>query len=177
MKIIIVLILFIFPMYGYTISIKIMENGINSFINTVGSYSKTVKVFGNDIIWKLYDGKLDMSSERAIFTAKLDVITENKVRNGTLSGFAKFKFAGDTQNLTISIEKMNVEGLGILNLVEYYRPSYELPIKIFSKDRIAVKEDGQIKSYVVPKLTNEKVSIYKDYIVIEADIGFTEEKK
>lgn len=177
MKYILIFIIFIYTIFSETISIKITEDGINSFMKAVGSYSKTVRVFGNDIIWKLYDGKLNILSEKALFTAKLDVITENKIRNGVLNGFAKFKFDKDTQNLTISIEKMNVEGLGVLNLVEYYRPSYELPIKIFQKDKIAVKEDGQIKSYVIPKLTNERVDIYNGYILIEADISFTEEKR
>ena len=163
--------------YGKNINIKLDEEGINKFIKTVGSFSKTSKVFNSTIVWKIYDANLDLHSKSPIFTAKLDIITENKFRTGTIEGEAKFRFNPENQTLMIDVDNMKIRGVDIFNLAEFYRPKYELPIKIMQKEKIAVKEDGKITSYVIPKIYNENVSVVNGTILIEADLSFTEEKK
>jgi len=163
--------------YGKNINIKLDEEGINKFIKTVGSFSKTSKVLNSTIVWKIYDADLDLQVKRPIFTAKLDIITENKFRTGTIEGEAKFRFNPENQTLMIDIDNMKIRGVDIFNLAEFYRPKYELPIKIMQKEKIAIKEDGRITSYVIPKIYNESVSVVNGNILIEADLSFSEEKK
>ena len=166
-----------FLIYGKNINIKLDEEGINKFIKTVGSFSKTSKVLNSFIVWKIYDADLDLQAKRPIFTAKLDIITENKFRTGTIEGEAKFRFNPENQTLMIDVDNMKIRGVDIFNLAEFYRPKYELPIKIMQKEKIAIKEDGKITSYVIPKIYNESVSVVNGNILIEADLSFTEEKK
>lgn len=163
--------------YGKNINIKLDEEGINKFIKTVGSFSKTSKVLNSTIVWKIYDADLDLQVKRPIFTAKLDIITENKFRTGTIEGEAKFRFNPENQTLMIDVDNMKIRGVDIFNLAEFYRPKYELPIKIMQKEKIAIKEDGRITSYVIPKIYNESVSVVNGNILIEADLSFSEEKK
>lgn len=162
--------------YGKNISVSLDEEGINKFIQAVGSFSKTTKIVNNEIIWKIYDAKLDLKSKKPTFTSKIDIITDNKTRSGTIEGDAKFTFNGKNQTLFIDIDSMKVRGLDIFNIVGLYRPKYELPIKIMQKEKIAVREDGKITSYVIPKIYNEKVTVTQGSVLIEADISFELDK-
>lgn len=162
--------------YSKNISVKLDEEGINKFIKTVGSFSKTAKILNSEINWEIYDAKLSLKETPPLFTAKLYIITENKVRNGTIVGEAKFKFDPNKQTLVVDIDNMKVRGVDVFNLASLYRPKYELPIKIMQKEKIAVKEDGKITSYVIPKIYNESVTVSGGQIHIEADLNFTEEK-
>ena len=168
------LISFIFPK---NINIHLDEDGINKFIKTVGSFSKTTKIINTNVIWKVYDVKLDLVAKYPMFTAKLDIITESKYRSGTIEGEARFKFNPENQTLIIDVDNMKIRGVDIFNIAEFYRPKYELPIRIIQKEKIAIKEDGKITSYVVPRIYNETVTVANGFIIIEADISFIEEKK
>lgn len=175
-KIIIIYIIISSLIYGKNISVQLDEEGINKFIQAVGSFSKTTKVINNEIVWKIYDAKLDLKNKKPLFTSKIDIITDNKVRSGTIEGDAKFTFNGKTQTLFIDIDSMKVRGLDIFNIVGLYRPKYELPIKIMQKEKIAVREDGKITSYVIPRIYNEKVTVAQGAVLIEADISFELDK-
>ena len=175
-KIIIIYIIISSLVYGKNIKVQLDEGGINKFIQAVGSFTKTTKVMGNEIIWKIYDAELDLKSKKPIFTSKIDIITENKARSGTIEGDAKFTFNGKTQTLFIDIDGMKVRGLDIFNIVGLYRPKYELPIKIMQKEKIAVREDGKITSYDIPRIYNEKVTVIQGTVLIEADISFELDK-
>lgn len=175
-KIMLIFGLFVSLLYSKNMSVRLDEDGINKFIKTVGSFSKTTKIIGNDINWKIYDAKLSLAGKNSLFTAKLDIITENKIRKGTIEGDARFKFDPDKQILIVDIDNMKVRGVDIFNLASLYSPKYELPIKVMQKDKIAVKEDGKITSYVIPKLYNESVTVLNGAILVEADLFFIEEK-
>ena len=162
--------------YGKNISIRLDEAGINKFIKTVGSFTKTTKVLNNDIVWKIYDARLDLQGQKPIFTSKIDIITENRQRTGTIEGDAKFSFNGNTQTLFIDIDSMKVRGVDVFNIVGLYRPKYELPIKIMQNEKIAIREDGKITAYAIPRIYNTRVSTTRGFIIIEADISFELEK-
>ena len=159
------------------IKINLDEEGINKFIKTVGSFSKTTKIINTNVIWKVYDAKLDLVAKNPMFTAKLDIITESKYRSGTIEGEARFRFNPENQTLMIDIDNMKIRGVDIFNIAEFYRPKYELPIRIIQKEKISIKEDGKTTSYVIPRIYNESVTVINGFIIIEADISFTEEKK
>lgn len=166
--------------FAKDISIKIGEDGINKFIATVGTYSKTtrvdLKVTSFDVNWKIYDAKLNLNSKGSIFSAKIDVITDKKTRNGTIEGDARFSFDTKKQVLTVDVVNMKVRGLDIYDVIGFYKPKFELPIKVMQKEKIAIKEDGRITSYVIPNLYDDTVTVLDNSIIIEANINFVEDK-
>ena len=136
-KIIIFFILFSIS-YSKNISVKIDEDGINNFLSSVDSYKNKTqvdfKISKMNLTWKIYDGYLTLKPKDSIFTAKLEITTDNKVRNGTLEGEAKFSFDPKKQTLLVKIVDMKVRGLDIFNLVGFYNPKYELPANNIHKE-------------------------------------------
>lgn len=177
-KIIIFFILFSIS-YSKNISVKIDEDGINNFLSSVDSYKNKTqvdfKISKMNLTWKIYDGYLTLKPKDSIFTAKLEITTDNKVRNGTLEGEAKFSFDPKKQTLLVKIVDMKVRGLDIFNLVGFYNPKYELPIKVMQKDKIAIKEEDKITGYLIPTLYEEKVIVLDGALLIEANIKFEQE--
>lgn len=165
--------------YSKDISVKMDEVGINKFLSAVDSYKNKTqvdfKISKMNITWKIYDGYLTLKPKDSIFTSKIEITTDNKIRNGTLEGEAKFSFDPKKQTLIVKIVDMKVRGLDIFNLVGFYSPKYELPIKVMQKDKISIKEDDKITGYLIPILYEEKVTALDGAILIEANIKFEQE--
>ena len=99
--------------FAKDISIHLEETVINKFLTSASFFSDTTKVDLKiskfDLKWKVYDAQIDLTSKGSKFAAKIELITENKTRNGTVEGEAKFKFDKKTQNLIIDVKDLKVE--------------------------------------------------------------------
>lgn len=180
MKKILLFLLINIVIFSKDISINLKEDGINKFLKGAGSFSDIVdvdfKISKFTLEWKIYDAKIDLISGGSKFSAKIDIITEKKLRKGTVEGEAKFSFDGKTQNLVIDVKDLEVRGLDIFNVVGFYEPKYDLPIKLIRKERIKINKGRDKEIYLIPDLYNESVKISKGELLIEADIKFEEEK-
>ena len=179
MKNIIIFLMLLSTIFSKDISVKLDEVGINKFLLAVDSYKNKTqvdfKVSKLNLTWKISEAHLALKPKNSIFTANVEITTDNKVRNGTLEGEAKFSFDPKKQTLIVKITDMKVRGLDIFNLAGFYSPKYELPIKVMQKDKIAIKEDDKITGYLVPILYEAKVTAFDGYILIEANIKFEQE--
>lgn len=166
--------------FAKDISIHLEETVINKFLTSASFFSDTTKVDLKiskfDLKWKVYDAQIDLTSKGSKFAAKIELITENKTRNGTVEGEAKFKFDKKTQNLIIDVKDLKVRGLDFFNLASFYKPKYELPIKLIRKEKIEIKRGDTDIAYLVPDLYEESVTVYDKNLLIEANIKFIEEK-
>ena len=180
MKRIIIFILFSISIFSKDLNIRLEEDGLNKFLKAVGSFSDETeldfKVTKYSFTWKIYDAEVNLLNGSSEFRAKIDIVTEDKIRTGRVEGIAKFKFVGSTQKLMIDIEDLNVRGLDIFNVVGFYEPKYEMPIKLIRKEKIEITRGKDKKVYLIPDLVNESVKSYKGELLIEADLKFTEEK-
>lgn len=178
MKKILVFFALLFSCFAKDISINLNESVLNKFLTGVGSFSDKskvdIKVSKFDLEWKVYDAKIDLIPKGSKFSAKIELVTEDKVRNGTVEGVAKFKFDKKTQKLIIDIKDLKVRDLGIYNLVGFYKPKYELPIKLIREEKIEVKKGEEKVAFLIPDLYEESVTVYDQKLLIEANIKFIE---
>lgn len=166
--------------FAKDLSIKMGEDGINKFLSSVGSFKSEkivdLKLTTLDIIWKISEAKINLSSNGSKFTAKIEIDTGDKVRKGTIEGDSVFSFDTEKQILTIDITNMKVRGLDIYDTIGFYKPKYEFPVKIMQKDKIAIKENKIITGYVIPTLYDDTVTVVDNAILIESDLKFVEVK-
>ena len=78
--------------------------------------------------------------------------------------------------MIIDVKDLKVRGLDFFNLASFYKPKYELPIKLIRKEKIEVKRGDKEIAYLVPDLYEESVTVYDKNLLIEANIKFIEEK-
>lgn len=181
MKKTILFLIFCFSIFSKDISVKLSEAGINKFLMSVGSFKseKTVnlKVTTLTVVWKVSDATVTLAPKNSKFNANIEITTGDKVRNGTIIGDAVFSFNNEKQILMVNIENMKVRGLDIYNVIGFYKPKYELPIKIIPKDKIESRIGNKISAYFMPTLYDNSVTVVQKGIIIEANIGFVEVKK
>lgn len=180
MKRLILFIIINISVFSKDISVVFKEEGINKFLKGAGSFSDVVevdlKISKFDLEWRVYDAKIDLIPGGSKFYAKIDIVTENKERKGNAEGEAKFSFDGRTQKLRIDIIDLKVRGLDIFNLVGFYEPKYDLPIKLVRDEKIKINKGKDKEIYLISDLYNESVKVLKGELLIEADIKFIEEK-
>lgn len=179
MKKIILFLIMSFSMFSKDISINLKQDVINKFLSSAGFFSATskidLKVSEYEFQWKVYDARVDLTSKTSKFEAKVDLTSENKTRNGTIEGDAKFKFDKKTQNLVIDVKDLKVRGLGLFNLTSLYKPKYQLPIRLIKKEKIEIKRGENVIANLIPELYEESVTVGEGTLLIEANIKFVEE--
>lgn len=180
MKKILISILLSFSIFSKDFSITVKEDAINKFLRAAGNFSDETevdfKITKYKFTWSIYDAKIEIGNNKSLFSAKIDIVSEGKTRKGTAEGVALFKFNASTQKLNINIKDLKVRGLDIFNLVGFYEPKYDLPIKIMRDEDIEINRGKDGKIILKPDLVNESVKAQKGELLIEADIKFIEKK-
>lgn len=180
MKKILLFILLSFMTFSKDFTIIVKEDAINKFLKAAGNFSDETevdfKITKYKFTWSIYDAKIDIGNDKSLFSAKIDIVSEGKTRKGSAEGIALFKFNGSTQKLNINIKDLKVRGLDIFNLVGFYEPKYDLPIKIMRDEDIEINRGKDGKILLKPDLVNESVKAQKGELLIEADIKFIEKK-
>lgn len=180
MKKLLIFIFLSFITFSKDLSIVVKEDAINKFLRAAGSFSDEtevdLKVTKYKFIWSIYDAKISIQNNKSLFNAKIDIISDGKVRKGTAEGVAHFRFNGATQKLNINIKDVKVRGLDVFNLVGFYEPKYDLPIKIMREEKIEINKGKDGKIFLIPDLINESVKVQRGELLIEANIRFIEEK-
>lgn len=170
-----------FSIFSKDVSITLKESGLNRFLDAARSFSEETgidfKFKKYTFTWKVYNAKIELLDNASNFKAKVDIITRDKTRKGTVEGKAKFIYDGITQKLKVNIENLKVKGLDIFDLAGFYKPKYELPIEIIREKKVEINRSKDKKVFLSPSLVNESVTITKGQILIEADLKFAEDKK
>lgn len=175
MKKIIVFVLLSLSIFSKDVSVSVGENALNNFLTNIGDFSgsgKIDKIIKVSYEWKIYDAKVNLIKGGSEFEAKVDVITDDKVRKGTMVGKAEFTYDKDKQMLNMNVTNLKFRGLDFFNLAGFYKPEYSLPVELFKDEKITVKKNDNETIILKPVIYDEELKVFEDYISIEANIKF-----
>jgi len=156
-------------------SVTIGENALNKFLTGIGGFSgsgKIDKLIKISYEWKMYDAKINLIENGSEFEAKVDVITDGKIRQGTMVGKADFSYDKEKQLLNIEVTNLKFRGLDFFNLAGFYKPEYSLPVELFKGEKISVKKNDKETVLLKPIIYEEELKVFEDYILLDANIKF-----
>ena len=180
MKKIIIFFLLTMSVFSKDLSLNISERALNNFFGSLGKFEGTglldLKLSKFSYAWELYDATIDLVENGSKFYAKINVITDGKVRNGTIEGEAKFNYDVKTQNLNIEVENMKFRGLDLFNLAGFYKPKYSMPVELFKNEKINIKKNDKETVVLTPIIYEEELKVLENFISISANLKFEEIK-
>lgn len=169
-----------FSLFSKDISMKVSESSLNNFVSSLGSFKGDgvldLKLTKFSYTWELYDARIDLIQNGSKFFANLDIVTDGKVRKGTVEGEAKFFYDVTKQNLNIEVENLKFRGLDIFNLAGFYKPKYSLPVELFRNEKITIKKNDKESIILTPVLFDENVGVTETDIIVEANLKFEQAK-
>lgn len=178
MKKIMIFFLLAFSVFAKDLSLNISGRALNNFLASLGKFEGTglldLKLTKFSYTWELYDATISLIENGSKFNAKINVITDGKVRNGTVEGEAKFSYDVKTQNLNVEVDNMKFRGLDLFNLAGFYKPKYSMPVELFKNEKINIKKNDKETIVLTPIIYDEELKVLKDFISISANLKFEE---
>lgn len=124
----------------------------------------------------MYDAKINLINDGSEFEAKVEVITDGDVKQGTMVGKAEFSYDKEKQLLNMEVTNLKIRGLGAFNLAGFYKPKYSLPVELFKDEKINIKKSDKETIVLKPIIYEEELNVFEDYISINANIKFEQVK-
>ncbi len=178
MKKLIIFLILSLGIFAKDTSVTVGESALNKFLTGIGEFSgsgKIDKLIKISYEWKMYDAKINLIENGSEFEAKVDIITEGKVRQGTMVGKAEFSYDKDKQLLNIEVTNLKFRGLDFFNLAGFYRPQYSMPVELFKGEKISIKKNDKETVVLKPIIYEEELKVFEDYILLDANIKFERE--
>lgn len=180
MKKILMFLLMGLSLFAKDLSLSVSEGALNGFIKSLGSFKGEgildLKLTKFSYNWELYGAQIDLIENGSKFYANIDIITDGKVRKGTVEGEAKFFYDINTENLNVEVENLKFRGLDLFNLAGFYKPKYNLPVELFKNEKINVKKNDKESIVLAPIIYEEELKVFEDLILIQANLKFEEIK-
>lgn len=178
MKKILIFLILSLTVFSKDVAVSVNEVALNKFLTGLGAFTGDgqvdIKITKFAYTWKIYEGTINLIENGSKFEAKVDVMTEGKVRTGTVVGETKFSYDKAKQELVVDITNLKFRGLDLFNLAGFYKPSFTLPVELFKNDKIVVKKNDKESVTLVPTIYEEEVRVTENDVIVEGNIKFEE---
>jgi len=175
MKKIFLFLVFSLCIFSKNLELNLSEDFLNSFISAVGSINgkstMNLSFIKIPYEWEISNARIVLKENKLEFYSDFQMLTKGIVSNGNLHGEGNIVYNQQEKAFIISLNELKVSGIEDIDLGEFYKPQFTLPMELVEEKPIKIKKENEyveLRSYI----KDEEIFMKDGYIKVEANIYF-----